>query len=167
MDCTGTRACPSSAVLAPQVGRARLAVSSPAMTTWWVGDALSQQKLKDAVAVLDHPDAEQRGLRRPAVPVVVGLFADFRPDAHPKSGARRVLHARRLFRLHAATAQAAFLAGGDRRRARRRIDRHRDGAAPPLPAGGAPGGAGGGAPRAPPPPGRAPSPSFAPRVAAR
>src|SRR5262249_49965881 len=105
------------------------------MTTWWAGDALSQQKLKDAVAVLDHPDAEQRGLRRPAVPVVVGLLAHFRPDANPESGARRVLHARRLFRLHAAAAQAAFLAGGDRRRARRRIDRRRDGAvrSPPPP----------------------------------
>src|SRR5262249_5975323 len=34
----------------------------------------------DAVAVLDHPDAEQRRLRRPAVPVVVGLLAHFRPD---------------------------------------------------------------------------------------
>src|SRR5215470_20064568 len=91
-------------------------------------------RIIDAVAVLDHPDAEQRGLRRPAVLVVVRLLADFRPDANPESGARRVLHARRLFRLHAAAAQAAFLAGGDRRWARRRIARHRDGTVRPSPA---------------------------------
>src|SRR5262245_1694200 len=37
----------------------------------------SRERLIDAGAVLDHPDAEQRGLRRSAVPVVVGLFLVF------------------------------------------------------------------------------------------
>src|SRR5262249_61160895 len=78
----------------------------------------SRERLTDAVAVLDHPDAEQRGLRRSAVLVVVGLFPDLRPDADTQPGARRVLHARRLFRLHAAATQPAFLAGCARRRPR-------------------------------------------------
>src|SRR4029079_7372743 len=84
----------------------------------------SRERLTDAVAVLDHPDAEQCGLRRSAVPVVLGLLADLRLDADTESGARRVLHARRLFRLHPAPAQSAFLAGGDPRRGPGRISRH-------------------------------------------
>src|SRR5882757_434057 len=74
----------------------------------------------DAVAVLDHPDAEQRGLRRPAVHAVVGLLLDLRPDAHPQPGAWRILHAGRLFRLFAPHSRVQLLAGGDRRRAGRR-----------------------------------------------
>src|SRR5262245_14461061 len=93
-----------------------------------------RERLIDAGAVLDHPDAEQRGLRRSAVPVVVGLFPDLRPDADTQPGARRILHARRVFRLHAAAAQPAFLAGRARRRPRGGADRHSDGAVRAAPA---------------------------------
>ena len=114
-------------------GRRSLFAGRPGTMTHRPRDP-SRERLTDAVAVLDHPDAEQRGLRRPAVPVVVGLLADLRPDADPEPGARRVLHARRLFRLHAAAARPALLAGGDHRRARRRAARHLHGAVHPAPA---------------------------------
>src|SRR5215831_11000263 len=85
--------------------------------------ALSRERLTHAVAVLDHPDAEQRGLRRPPVHAVIGLLTDLRADAHPQPGARRVLHAGRLFRLLAADPRAQLLADRARRRPRRGIDR--------------------------------------------
>src|SRR5262249_57440194 len=94
----------------------------------------SRERLTDAVAVLDHPDAEQRGLRWSAVPVVVGVFPDLRPDADTQPGARRIFHARRLFRLHAAAAQSAFLAGRAPRRPRSGTARHSDGAVRAAPA---------------------------------
>src|SRR5215468_8116218 len=66
----------------------------------------------NAVAVLDHPDAQQRGFRGAAVLAVVRLLLDLWPDADSQPGARRILHAGRLFRLFAARTWDQFLAGG-------------------------------------------------------
>ena len=91
---------------------------------------------RDAVthAILDHPDAEQHRLRRPAVPALLRLLARLRPDAHSQSRAWRLLHARRLSRRDHHLLRRQLLARGARRRPRRRRDRHPLRALHPAPA---------------------------------
>src|SRR5436190_4677355 len=79
---------------------------------------------------------EQHCAGRPAVPAVVRLLADLRPDAHSQPDARRVLHAGRLFRRHAAVEGGELLARRAPQRCRHGSDRRPDRALPAAPAGG-------------------------------
>jgi hypothetical protein len=84
-------------------------------------------------AILDHPDAQQHRLRRPAVPALLRLLARLRPDAHSKPRAWRLLHARRLSGRDHHVSRRQLLDRGARRGPRRRPHRHPVRAADPAP----------------------------------
>ena len=71
-------------------------------------------------AVLDRPDVEQPGPRRPAVPARGRILVDLRADANRESHAWLVVHARRVSGRHGTQGRAQSLA---RRAAGRTVGR--------------------------------------------
>src|ERR1700693_2089008 len=61
-------------------------------------------------AVLDRPDVEQPGPRRPLVSARGRILADLRADAHSEPHARLVVHARRVSGRHGTQVRAESVA---------------------------------------------------------